>query len=51
MVECLSDTDRNGVFRIKSTENVFVIQQSDGVHTRTDEYVFTGVTLEPKGNG
>lgn len=51
MVECLNDRDRNGVFRILSSNNVFVIEQSDGVHTRRDEYVLSGVTLLPEGEG
>lgn len=51
LVECINDPDRNGVFRIKSPNNVFIVQQSDGVNTRTDEYPFTGTTLEPKGEG
>ena len=48
MVECINDPDRKGVFRILSTDNVFVIEQSDGTHTRRDEYPLSDVTLVPQ---
>lgn len=51
MVECIDDPDRNGVFRVLSPNNVFVIEQSDGTNTRRDEYPFSGMTLEPEGEG
>ena len=51
MTECINDRDRNGVFRILSPDNVFVIEQSDGTNTRRDEYVLSGVTLLPAGEG
>lgn len=51
MVECIDDPDRNGVFRILSSNNVFVIEQSDGVNTRVDEYPLSGIILEPEGEG
>lgn len=51
MTECIDDPDRNGVFRILSPNNVFVIEQSDGVNTRRDEYPLSGVTLEEQGEG
>lgn len=52
MVECLSDRDRNGVFRILSPNNIFVIEQRDDEgHVRVDEYPLTNVTLAPQGEG
>lgn len=51
MVECIDDPDRNGVFRILSPNNVFVIEQSDGTNTRVDEYPLTDIVLEPEGEG
>ena len=51
MVECINDPDRNGVFRILSPDNVFVVEQSDGTHTRRDEYPLSGVTLAPEEQG
>lgn len=38
MTECINDPDRNGVFRILRSNNVFVIEQSDGVNTLRTEY-------------
>ena len=38
MTECINDLDRNGVFRILRSNNVFVIEQSDGVNTLRTEY-------------
>jgi hypothetical protein len=51
LVECIGDTDRNGVFRVTSTNQKFVIKQSDGETTRTDEYPLTGLTLTPEEQG
>lgn len=51
MVECIDDPDRNGVFRILSPDNVFVVEQSDGTHTRIDEYPLSDVTLAPEEQG
>lgn len=50
--ECLSDTDRNGVFRVTDPANqVIRIIQSDGTHTLTTNYPLTGVTLDTAGEG
>lgn len=51
MVECLNDPDRNGVFRILSPNNVFVIEQSDGTNTLTTEYPLSGINLANGGEG
>ena len=51
MVECINDPDRNGVFRILSPNNVFVVEQSDGTYTRRDEYPLSDVTLAPEEQG
>lgn len=51
MVECLNDPDRNGVFRILSSNNVFVIEQSDGTNTLTTEYPLSGIVLDANGEG
>ena len=46
-VECIDDTDRNGVF--KSTPALrqdLVLIQSDGTKTKTQRYTLAGLTLE-----
>ena len=47
LVECISDTDRNGVFRVtnKSTQKIR-IEQSNGTETHVQEITLEGLTLE-----
>lgn len=45
-VECIDDTDRNGVFKIANTEQVLKLIQSDGEHTKTQVISLGGLTLE-----
>ena len=40
------DQDMNGVFKITSTAQKFVVQQSDGTDTETVYYDLSGLTLE-----
>lgn len=45
-VECLSDTDRNGVFRVTNKNNqVIRIIQSDGTHEHIQNISLKGVKL------
>lgn len=37
-VECIDDTDRNGVFKISNRDQVLVMIQSDGTQSRMDQY-------------
>lgn len=45
-VECIDDTDRNGVFKISSTDQVLKLTQSDGEHTNEQTFDLSGLTLE-----
>lgn len=52
LVECIDDTDRNGVFKVTNpATQKFVIKQSDGTYTKTDEYPLSGLTLSPEEQG
>lgn len=47
-VECISDTDRNGVFKITDKDNQrVVIIQSDGTHTNKQYFALDKLVLEP----
>ena len=48
-VECISDTDRNGVFKIANKSQKLKFIQSDGVHTNTQTFDLSGLTLEDEG--
>lgn len=52
LVECINDTDRNGVFRVTdpATQKIRIVQ-SDGTTTRTDDYLLTNVVCETQGEG
>lgn len=46
-VECIDDTDRNGVFRVTDIRNQKIkLIQSDGRHKNIQYYDLSGVTLE-----
>lgn len=46
-VECFSDPDRNGVFKITNKdEQELVIIQSDGLHKNAQYFDLSGLTLE-----
>ena len=49
MVECLSDTDHNGVFKVtdKNAQKVKFIQK-DGTHSNVQYFDLSGLTLLPK---
>ena len=51
LVECINDTDRNGVFRITNKNSqVIRLVQSDGENAHTQDISLTGLTLEePQG--
>ena len=50
LVECLSDTDRNGVFKITDKENqVFVIEYTKGDKVQHRAYDLSGLTLAAEG--
>ena len=47
-VECIDDTDRNGVFRVTDPKNQkIVVIQSDGTHTNIQYFDLSGLVLEP----
>lgn len=48
-VECIDDTDRNGVFKIANTSQKLVITQSGQGHTNQQTFDLTGLTLEDTG--
>ena len=50
MVECFSDLDRNGVFKItdKAKQQFVLIQGADGYGNTKQEYDLSGLTLAPK---
>ena len=47
LVECIDDTDRNGVFKVidKTSQDIVLIQR-DGTHTKTQTLDLSGLTLE-----
>ena len=52
LVECINDTDRNGVFRITNKNSQVVrIEQSDGVNTHRQDISLRGLTLESETVG
>lgn len=50
LVECIDDTDRNGVFKItdKDTQKFVIIESQEG-RSRTQQYKLNGLTLESTG--
>lgn len=52
LVECINDTDRNGVFRITNKNSqVIRLVQSDGKNTHIQDISLTGLTLEEEPQG
>jgi hypothetical protein len=51
LVECINDTDRNGVFRVTSPTQKFRMVQSDGINTLTTDFILSDLTLSPAGEG
>ena len=50
LVECLSDTDRNGVFKISDKDNqVFVIEYTKGGQVQRRAYDLSGLVLSAEG--
>jgi hypothetical protein len=50
LVECIDDTDRDGVFKITNIEKQkFVIVESATGKSRTQQYKLNGLTLESTG--
>ena len=48
LIECINDTDRNGVFKITDPANqVFKIVSSNASHKHQQIFKLTGLTLEP----
>lgn len=45
-VECIDDTDRNGVFKITSTSQKLVFTQSDGSSINIQKFDLSDLTLE-----
>lgn len=45
LVECLDDTDRNGVFKVTSTSQVFKVVQKVGTTEHTQVFDLSGLTL------
>ena len=50
LVECIDDTDRNGVFKItdKNTQKFVIVESATG-KSRTQQYKLNGLTLESTG--
>lgn len=50
LIECFSDLDRNGVFKItdKAKQQFVLIQGADGYGNTKQEYDLSGLTLAPK---
>lgn len=52
LIECIDDTDRNGVFKITDpTTQVLKIIQSNSGHKHMQILKLTGLTLEPAAEG
>ena len=52
LIECISDTDRNGVFKITDPNTqVFKMVQSNSGHKTTQIFRLTGLVLEAPGEG
>lgn len=49
LVECIDDTDRNGVFKVSNTSQKLKIVQTDGEHVNTQTFDLSGLTLEDEG--
>lgn len=48
-VECIDDTDRNGVFRVTDKENqkIRLVQRDASGHKNVQEFSLKGLTLTP----
>lgn len=52
LIECIDDTDRNGVFKITDpTNQVFKMIQSNADHKHMQIFKLTGLTLEEPAEG
>lgn len=49
LVECIDDTDRNGVFKIASKEQKVIILQSNETKSTKQVFDITGLTFEDDG--
>ena len=48
-VECIDDTDRNGVFKISSPTQRFRIVTSNAEHRTIQDFDLSGLILESEG--
>lgn len=46
LVELINDPDKNGVFKITNTDQVFKIVQTKGIKTKTQTFSLSGLTLD-----
>lgn len=49
LVECIDDTDRNGVFKISNKNQKFVLVQSNDSKKTKQVFDLTGLTFEEVG--
>ena len=49
LVEVINDPDKNGVFKISSTTQSFMVVTTDGNTTRSQAYDLSGLELEDTG--
>lgn len=48
-VECIDDTDRNGVFKVSSTDQRFRMVTSNADHKTIQDFDLSGLVLESEG--
>lgn len=46
LVELINDNDKNGVFLVHNTNQVFKVVSTDGTKTNTQTFSLTGLTLD-----
>lgn len=49
LIECIDDTDRNGVFKISNKNQLFIMVQSNSEQSRTDQYDLSQLEFEDTG--
>lgn len=49
LVECIDDTDRNGVFKVASTQQKLIVWQKNATKSTKQVFDLTGLTLEDTG--
>lgn len=49
LIECIDDTDRNGVFKISDNNQKFIVEQFDGDHVNVQEFDLSELELEDSG--